>query len=31
MNAMQLYAQGTHAKPLLNYREDLLMKNKNKW
>ena len=28
MNAMQLCAQGIHVKPLLNHREDLLMKKK---
>ena len=30
MNAMQLSAQGIHVKPLLNHREDLLMKKKKK-
>ena len=28
MNAIQLCAQGIHVKPLLNHREDLLMKKK---
>lgn len=28
MNAMQLCAQGIYVKPLLNHREDLLMKKK---
>ena len=30
MNAMQLCAEGIHVKPLLNHREDLLMKKKKK-
>ena len=30
MNAVQLCAQGIHVKPLLNHREDLLMKKKKK-